>query len=329
MAGKHVVVTGAGTGIGRAIALRLAREGASLTLLARGRQRLEETAASIDGAARVEACDIRAAPTGRAARWGAAAEAHGPIHALVAASGIGGPNGDDDEGGDRFDDIVQTNLSGTYYCVRALLRHLAPGPDTRHVVVISSILARIARARLHGVQRVEGRASRARPLVRGRARARRRPGQRDLPRLGRHRHGVAGAGCRRCGERRHAGGRLSRGDARGAARGGCRNRRTSPGPSAWLLSPDARGVTGQAIDQNGGAWVGCGDWRPPRPGGLFPGRHCPLWPTALGGARVPIGSRGIDPGYPIRPGRSSRRGCDPGGRPRSGARPARPGPTDA
>jgi len=24
---------------------------------------------------------------------------------------------------------------------------------------------------------------------------------------------------------------------------------------AWLLSPDARGVTGQAIDQNGGAWV--------------------------------------------------------------------------
>ena len=25
---------------------------------------------------------------------------------------------------------------------------------------------------------------------------------------------------------------------------------------AWLLSPDARGVTGQAIDQNGGAWMG-------------------------------------------------------------------------
>ena len=27
------------------------------------------------------------------------------------------------------------------------------------------------------------------------------------------------------------------------------------GTVAWLLSPDARGVTGQAIDQNGGAWV--------------------------------------------------------------------------
>ena len=28
------------------------------------------------------------------------------------------------------------------------------------------------------------------------------------------------------------------------------------GTVAWLLSPDARGVTGQAIDQNGGAWTG-------------------------------------------------------------------------
>jgi NAD(P)-dependent dehydrogenase (short-subunit alcohol dehydrogenase family) len=28
------------------------------------------------------------------------------------------------------------------------------------------------------------------------------------------------------------------------------------GPVAWLLSDDARGVTGQAIDQNGGAWAG-------------------------------------------------------------------------
>ena len=44
---RHVVVTGAGTGIGRAIARRLDREGASLTLLARSRDRLEEAAASL------------------------------------------------------------------------------------------------------------------------------------------------------------------------------------------------------------------------------------------------------------------------------------------
>jgi NAD(P)-dependent dehydrogenase (short-subunit alcohol dehydrogenase family) len=28
------------------------------------------------------------------------------------------------------------------------------------------------------------------------------------------------------------------------------------GTVAWLLSSDAQGVTGQAIDQNGGAWMG-------------------------------------------------------------------------
>jgi short-subunit dehydrogenase len=87
--GKHVVVTGAGSGIGRAIAFRLARDGATLTLLARGRDRLEETAASIEGGARVESCDIRERRrVGRS--FDAAASALGPIHGLVAASGLGG-----------------------------------------------------------------------------------------------------------------------------------------------------------------------------------------------------------------------------------------------
>jgi len=40
--GKHVAVSGASRGIGRAIALRLAAEGARLSLLARSREGLEE-----------------------------------------------------------------------------------------------------------------------------------------------------------------------------------------------------------------------------------------------------------------------------------------------
>lgn len=143
MAGKHVVVSGAGTGIGRAIALRLAREGASLTLVAWDEEHLRETASRIEGATHVEICDVRQRRRVDRA-FGRAADALGPIHGLVTCSAIGGPNGEDDEGGDRFEDIVATNLYGTYYCVRAALRHLASGPDTRHVVVFSSILARIA-----------------------------------------------------------------------------------------------------------------------------------------------------------------------------------------
>jgi len=59
----------------------------------------------------------------------------------VANSGLGGPNepGPDD----RFDDLVTTNLNGTYRSIRAFESHLAPGPEARHVVVIASILARI------------------------------------------------------------------------------------------------------------------------------------------------------------------------------------------
>ncbi len=254
MTGKHVVVSGAGTGIGRAIALRLAREGASVTLLAREKARLEETAAAIEGTAHVETCDIRQRRrVDRAMER--AAEALGPIHALVAASGVGGPNGEGDEGGDRFDDIVQTNLNGTYYCIRAVLRHLAPGPDARHVVVISSILARIAvpgytgysasKAGLLGLVRSFA-AELAASGVQVNAIC---PGWVDTD--------MAWQGL----------------DASAAASGGTREdayreamrevplrRMSQPediaGTVAWLLSPDARGVTGQAIDQNGGAWVG-------------------------------------------------------------------------
>ena len=39
---------------------------------------------------------------------------------------------------------MQTNLFGTYWCIRAAVRQLAPGPERRDVVVIASILARIA-----------------------------------------------------------------------------------------------------------------------------------------------------------------------------------------
>ena len=49
MSTRHVVVTGAGTGIGRAIAIRHARDGATVGLVGLRADELEETAAAIDG----------------------------------------------------------------------------------------------------------------------------------------------------------------------------------------------------------------------------------------------------------------------------------------
>lgn len=67
--GRTALVTGAGSGTGRAIALELARAGAQVVLAARTPASLEETAAAIEGAggrALVQPCDVTDAPALRA-----------------------------------------------------------------------------------------------------------------------------------------------------------------------------------------------------------------------------------------------------------------------
>ena len=251
MMDKHVVVTGAGTGIGRAIARRLSAEGAAVTLLARDRERLEQAAAALEGPTHVVSCDIR--ERGKVDRAFAEAAARlGPVHALVAASGVGGPNADGPD--DRFDDLVRVNVNGTYYCCRAAERHLAEGPEARHLVVISSILARIAvpaytgysasKAGLLGLVRSLA-AELAPRNVQVNAIC---PGWVDTDMAWEGLDGIAEAtgGTREDAYRRAMEavplGRMSRPE-------------DIAGTVAWLLSGDARGVTGQTIDQNGGAWM--------------------------------------------------------------------------
>jgi NAD(P)-dependent dehydrogenase (short-subunit alcohol dehydrogenase family) len=251
MTRNHVVVTGAGTGIGRAIALRLAADGAAVTLLARDEKRLEQTAASLEDAF-VVSCDIRKRSDVDKA-VAKAADVLGPITALVAASGLGGANADGDD--DRFDELIATNLAGTYYCCRAVLRHLAPGPDPRHLVVISSILARIAvpgytgysasKAGLLGLVRSFA-AELAGENIQVNAIC---PGWVDTD--------MAWSGLDGIAEGMETTREAAYKDAMADVPLG---RMSQPadiaGTVAWLLSSDARGVTGQAIDQNGGAWVG-------------------------------------------------------------------------
>jgi NAD(P)-dependent dehydrogenase (short-subunit alcohol dehydrogenase family) len=253
MTGTHVVVTGAGTGIGRAIALRLARDGAAVTLLAWDEEHLRETASRIAGASHVETCDVR--DRRRVDRaFARAADALGPIDGLVTCAAIGGPNGEDDDGGDRFEDLVTTNLHGTYHCVRAALRHLAPGPAPRHVVVFSSILARIAvpgytgysasKAGLLGLVRSFA-AELAPQGVQVNAIC---PGwvDTDMAWLGLDAAARATGGTRE--DAYHEA-------MRAVPAGRMGQPEEIAGTVAWLMSPAAAGVVGQAIDQNGGAFM--------------------------------------------------------------------------
>jgi NAD(P)-dependent dehydrogenase (short-subunit alcohol dehydrogenase family) len=241
---KHVVVTGASRGIGRAIALRLGEEGARLTLMARDRERCEETAEAVGGA-EVQTVDIRDRAAVDAA-FEAAAGAHGPLYGLVAVSGLGGPNEAGD--GDRFEELVATNLVGTYWCLRAAERHLG---DAGRVVVIASILARIAvpgytgysasKAGLLGLVR-----SLAAELAPRRVQVNAvLPGWVDTDMAWRGLDAMPGTR-----EEAYA-------DAMSAVPLGRMARPEEiAGTVAWLLSDDSVGVTGQAIDHNGGAWVG-------------------------------------------------------------------------
>ena len=252
MSERHVVVTGAGTGIGRAIAERLSRDGARVTLLARTRERLDETAAALAGPVHVAVCDIREQRDVERAFAGAA-RALGPLAALVAASGLGG--GNEDGEGDRFGDLVQTNLAGTYYCCRAAYRHLEPGPESRHLVVVASILARIgvagytgycsSKAGLLGLVRALA-AELAPAGVQVNAIC---PGWVDTDMAWQGLDAIASSSGGTREEAYHE-----------AMRAVPLGRMSQPadvaGTVAWLLSADARGVTGQAIDQNGGAWMG-------------------------------------------------------------------------
>ncbi len=251
---RHVVVTGAGTGIGRAIALRLAEEGAVVSLMAREARRLDAVAKEIrtaGGRAQSFACDVRDGASVDAA-FGAARDAAGPLFALVANAGIAGSNAPGAD--DRFGDIVATNLNGTYSCLRAAERHLAPGPDTRHLLVLGSVLARIgvpghtgycaSKAGLLGLVRALA-IDLAPANVQVNAVC---PGwvDTDMARTGLE--GIASAMNVTLDEARRI-----------AMLSVPLGRMSQPveiaGVVAWLLSPDARGTTGQGIDVNGGAFM--------------------------------------------------------------------------
>lgn len=124
LAGRVAVVTGASSGIGRAIALGYAGEGARVALLARREERLRETTAAIaqqGGEALGLRCDVTAEGEVGAARdrileaWGRAdilVNAAGVLHAPAPLHTIGP---------DAFDRVVAVNLRGPYLMCRAFV----------------------------------------------------------------------------------------------------------------------------------------------------------------------------------------------------------------
>lgn len=123
LAGRHALVTGAGRGIGAAIAQRLAQEGATLTLLGRRREALEQLAQALPAAAqvRVLACDVAdAAAVAQAWRVLEEAGADG-VDILVNNAGQAASAPLARTSDDLWQRMLAVNLSGTFHCTRAAL----------------------------------------------------------------------------------------------------------------------------------------------------------------------------------------------------------------
>lgn len=121
---KTAVVTGAGSGVGQAVALRLAREGWRVALIGRRAETLEETRRLTGGAGQgmlVCPCDIQSSSAVQAAAVRILGE-FGEVEALVNAAGTNAPRrsleiltlAD-------YEAMIGTNLNGAYYCVQAFL----------------------------------------------------------------------------------------------------------------------------------------------------------------------------------------------------------------
>jgi NAD(P)-dependent dehydrogenase (short-subunit alcohol dehydrogenase family) len=118
LAGKHVVITGAASGIGRACATRFAADGADVVVADLDGERAQAVAGEIGGrAVRVDVsqeADIRILVAGAEA-------AGGPIDLFFSNAGIGGPPGGPEADDDALQLTWQVNVMAHVWAARALL----------------------------------------------------------------------------------------------------------------------------------------------------------------------------------------------------------------
>lgn len=137
---KTGVITGAGTGVGRAVAIALAGQRWRLALIGRTKRTLEETAeaAGLGG----EDCLCCVADVGHCAAVNEAAgkvlEIFRSVELLVNAAGTNTPKRRLFElSQEDYDHIVNTNLNGTYHVIQAFLPHMRKRKSGTIVNIVS------------------------------------------------------------------------------------------------------------------------------------------------------------------------------------------------
>ncbi len=146
--GRVAVVTGGGRGIGRAIAARLAGEGAQLAISYR-----KDDAAAEESAENVRAAGVKcelfkgdiSSPGDVEALFKGVSDAFGRVDILVNNAGITRDNLMMRMKEEEFDEVLGTNLKGTYLCTRAALRPMVRARWGR-IVNVSSVVGLVGNA---------------------------------------------------------------------------------------------------------------------------------------------------------------------------------------
>jgi 3-hydroxybutyrate dehydrogenase len=120
LSGRHAVVTGAGRGIGAAIASRLAEAGARVTLLSRTQSQLDQVAVRIGGAAQSFSADITDSQSIRRA-FAQAVQSFGAVDILVNNAGRARSAALHQAPEELWDAMLAVNLTGAYHGIRAVL----------------------------------------------------------------------------------------------------------------------------------------------------------------------------------------------------------------
>jgi NAD(P)-dependent dehydrogenase (short-subunit alcohol dehydrogenase family) len=126
LAGMVAVITGAGSGVGRAVALGLAAAGGTPVLIGRTREPLAETAAlvaEVGGQSLVRPADVTDEAAVEAVFAQAADELEG-IDAAILAAGIGRYGPIESYPHADWEETLATNLTGPFLCAKAAIPHL-------------------------------------------------------------------------------------------------------------------------------------------------------------------------------------------------------------
>ena len=146
--GRLAIVTGGGRGIGRAVAVRLAAEGANVAISYRSNDDAAQETAEAVREAGVE-CEVFkgdvASPEDVQVLFEGVSDAFGRLDILVNNAGVTRDNLIMRMKEEEFDEVLRTNLGGTYLCTRAALRPMIRARWGR-IVNVSSVVGLVGNA---------------------------------------------------------------------------------------------------------------------------------------------------------------------------------------